>query len=184
MSTTHTLGRPASGLFVPYDFEAANKEYVAEGFTPLPDDLTRGARSRTAIITCIDSRTTPEYFFQLKPNDAWSIRNGGGRANDPGVLRSLTIIQALSELREIKIIHHSNCGSLYYTNEWVHQYVSNNSSAQRETHGMEKDEREIVENSVKQDVRFLRGHPLIKSTVIITGWYYDLHTGRVEEVKV
>jgi carbonic anhydrase len=50
--------------------------------------------------------------------------------------------------------------------------------------GNEVDEKEVVVNSVIQDVQYLRNHPLIKPTVLVTGWYFDLHNGRVEEVKV
>ena len=42
--------------------------------------------------------------------------------------------------------------------------------------------RERVETSIRQDVAFLKGHALIKPTVKITGWLYDLETGKVEEV--
>jgi carbonic anhydrase len=48
--------------------------------------------------------------------------------------------------------------------------------------GREKDDREVVENSVRQDVAFLRSHLLIKPSVLITGWYYNLSTGLVEVV--
>jgi carbonic anhydrase len=105
--TTPILGRPDVVFQAPYDFGAANKQYVAE-FSPSPDDLTRGPRSRTAIITCVDGRTIPEMFFQLKPNEAWSIRNGGGRANDPSTIRTLMTIQAFSELKEVKVVHHKS----------------------------------------------------------------------------
>jgi carbonic anhydrase len=40
-------------------------------------------------------------------------------------------------------------------------------------------EREIVERSVRQDVQYLKSHPLIKPGILITGWVYDLHTGLV-----
>jgi carbonic anhydrase len=43
-------------------------------------------------------------------------------------------------------------------------------------------ERERVEKSVVLDVQYLQSHPLIKPTVKLTGYVYDLHTGKVEEV--
>lgn len=108
MAATQQLGRTKADKAVPYDFEKANREYVAEGRHPKHDDLSRGPRTYTAIITCIDSRATPEHYFQLKPNEVWSIRNGGGRTNDPSVLRSLLILQALSEVKEVKVLHHKS----------------------------------------------------------------------------
>ncbi len=43
-------------------------------------------------------------------------------------------------------------------------------------------DRERVERSVKLDVQYLRMHPLVKETVKVTGWVFDLHTGKVEPV--
>jgi carbonic anhydrase len=43
-------------------------------------------------------------------------------------------------------------------------------------------ERERVERSVKLDVEYLRMHSLIKETVKISGWVFDLHTGKVESL--
>jgi hypothetical protein len=40
-------------------------------------------------------------------------------------------------------------------------------------------ERERVERSVRQDVLYLKTHPLIKESVLVTGWVFDLHTGKV-----
>ncbi|KAH8805038.1 carbonic anhydrase [Xylogone sp. PMI_703] len=199
-----TLGRADAVPYRPYDFAGANKEFQ-KTYKPNEQDLQRGCRSRTAIITCIDARSTPEHFFELKQNEAWSIRNGGGRTNDPGIIRSLALLQVMTDLKEVKVIHHSNCGSLFYTDEWVRDVIAKNepngpngesgpygegAGAYAETmstlpfHFVDSDEseRERIEKSIREDVQFLRDHPLIKPAVSVTGWYYNLHNGRVEEV--
>lgn len=107
-----TLGRKALKAHIQYDFVQANQEYSENG-TADAQQLTSGPRSRTAIITCVDSRSSPEHFYQLKENDAIVIRNGGGRTNDPGAIRSLAIIQATSELKEIKVVHHASRCFIY-----------------------------------------------------------------------
>lgn len=43
-------------------------------------------------------------------------------------------------------------------------------------------ERQALDRSVVEDVRFLRRHPLIKPAIPITGWVYDGVTGLVEEI--
>ncbi len=43
-------------------------------------------------------------------------------------------------------------------------------------------ERERLERSVVEDVSYLASHPLVKPSIKLTGYVYDLHTGRVEEV--
>lgn len=108
MPAKQELGRSAAEVAITYDFVKANEEYLNEGHKPEPSDLTRGPRSYTAVITCIDSRATPEHWYDLRPNEVWSLRNGGGRANDPGLLRSLMILQATSEVKEIRVLHHKS----------------------------------------------------------------------------
>ena len=43
-------------------------------------------------------------------------------------------------------------------------------------------ERQVLDRSVLDDVRFLRRHPLMKPSIPITGWVYDGVTGAVEEI--
>jgi carbonic anhydrase len=43
-------------------------------------------------------------------------------------------------------------------------------------------ERERLLSSVKNDVKFLRLHPLIRPGIKVTGWIYDLESGGVEKV--
>lgn len=110
----HQVGRVESLPAAPFDFEAANRVYASENLAR-PGDLTR-TRSQTAIITCVDSRCSPEHFFQLPENETICLRNGGGRTADMGTLRSLTLIQLTSELKEVMVIHHkSECERSSYT---------------------------------------------------------------------
>ena len=36
-----------------------------------------------------------------------------------------------------------------------------------------------LEGSVKDDVKFLRNHPLVPNDSVITGWVYEVETGKV-----
>jgi carbonic anhydrase len=97
--------------------------------------------------------------------------------------------------------HLSDCGALAYSEEWVRDLVATNDPSapggpfkkeafswseaiayQPFTTRPNETERERVERSVRQDVEYLKSHPLIKPTVLITGWVYDLHTGKTEQV--
>jgi carbonic anhydrase len=42
---------------------------------------------------------------------------------------------------------------------------------------------EVLVHSIVQDVEYLRNHPLIKPSIPVTGWLYDLHTGAVEKIE-
>ncbi len=46
------------------------------------------------------------------------IRNAGGRASDDAV-RSLVISYKLLGMREFFVIHHTNCGMEFFTNEVI-----------------------------------------------------------------
>jgi carbonic anhydrase len=96
--------------YKPYDFDEANKHFSENGF-PEPDPVV-GDRSRTGIVTCSDPRCNPEDYFKLDYKEAFVVRNEGGRAADPGVVRTLVLIAELSApvgeyIREVKVIHHT-----------------------------------------------------------------------------
>lgn len=100
-----TNGHHQTNAYQPYDFEAANKKYVESGLHQ--QDPIVGARSRVGIITCCDARCIPERFFQLEENEAFVIRNGGGRTAEESVIRTILLIELLSEIKEIKVVHHT-----------------------------------------------------------------------------
>lgn len=97
-------GHKESNNYQPYDFQAANEHYAKYAHKP---DLIVGARSRVGIITCSDARCIPEKYFELSENEAFVIRNGGGRTATEDVIRTLTLIQILSEVKEVKVVHHT-----------------------------------------------------------------------------
>jgi carbonic anhydrase len=120
-------GHPQINPYKPYDFDAANKNYVENVFDE--PDMVVGARSRVGIITCCDARCSPDHFFQLKPNEAFVIRNGGGRTATDDVIRTLTGIQILSDISELKVIHHT--GKLLAKSTGSEQPIDQNSSKYR-----------------------------------------------------
>src|SRR5476651_313899 len=69
-----------------------------------------------AILTCMDARIDPAKLAGLKEGDAHVIRNAGGRASDDAI-RSLVISYKLLGTREWFVVHHSNCGMEFFTNE-------------------------------------------------------------------
>lgn len=98
-------GHHRSTPYTPYDFSAGNDRFIASpSFEP---DMIVGARSRKGIITCCDARCSPEHYFQLDMNEAFIIRNGGGRTAEESVIRTLALIQVLSEVKEVMVVHHT-----------------------------------------------------------------------------
>ncbi len=95
---------------------AANGEYAAsfggKGELALPPGR------HFAILTCMDARLDPAKYAGLSEGDAHVIRNAGGRASDDAI-RSLIISYKLLGTREWFVIHHSNCGMEFFTDEVI-----------------------------------------------------------------
>jgi carbonic anhydrase len=93
---------------------AANQKYAAD-FGDKAKLAAPPAR-HFAILTCMDARLDPAKFAGLAEGDAHVIRNAGGRASDDAI-RSLVISYKLLGTQEWFVIHHTNCGMEFFTNE-------------------------------------------------------------------
>jgi carbonic anhydrase len=136
-------------------------------------------RRGIAILTCMDARIVPARLFGLEEGDAHVIRNAGGLAREG--LRSLVISQRLLGTSAIAVVHHTDCGMLTFENEDVHAKV-------REDLGADASEIDFMpfgdlEQSIRDDVEFLRTSPLIAGETEIRGFVYDVETRRLTEVE-
>src|SRR5512138_4039617 len=100
----------------------ANRHYVASfgSKSKLPMPPAR----RFAILTCMDARLDPAKYAGLAEGDAHVIRNAGGRASDDAI-RSLVISYKLLGTREFFVIHHTNCGMEFFTDEVIRGLLAN-----------------------------------------------------------
>ena len=155
---------------------ASNKTF-AEGFdkgdAQLPPNLP------VAVLTCIDARVHPERFLGLEIGDAHVVRNAGGRASDDAA-RSLIISSQLLGTRQLMVIHHTDCGMLTFTNEDIWGKLEGE-TGERANH-IDFMPFSDVEESVREDVLTLRTNPFLPKDVEVSGWVYDVRTGRIERV--
>ena len=100
---------------------SANEEYAAT-FGDKSELALPPARG-FAILTCMDARLDPAKYAGLSEGDAHVIRNAGGRASDDAI-RSLVISYKLLGTAEWFVIHHSNCGMEFFTNEVIRGLLS------------------------------------------------------------
>lgn len=174
---------------------AANELY-ASAFGA-KSELTMPPARRFAILTCMDARLDPAKYAGLGEGDAHVIRNAGGRASDDAI-RSLVISHKLLGTNEWFVIHHTECGMEFFTNEQMGDLLERSletaelgqdgfrdigtgpgSPAGREIDWLTISDRE---QSVVDDVTRIRNHPLVERTIAIHGFLYDVENGRLLEV--
>lgn len=150
-----------------------------------------------AILTCMDARLDPAKFAGLAEGDAHVIRNAGGRASDDAI-RSLVISYKLLGTREWFVIHHTNCGMEFFTNDVMRTLLANSLETAALTdegfrdigRGPGSRAGEFIEwltirgqdQSVRDDVQRIREHPLVPKNIAIYGYIYDVSSGTLIEV--
>ncbi len=155
---------------------AANERYAAD-FTK--GDLPMPPGRQVSVLVCMDARLHPEKFLGLDEGDAHVIRNAGGRASDDA-LRSLIISYKLLGTREFVVIHHTDCGMLTFTNEVLRDLLRKDLNA--DASGIDFLPFSDLDESVRQDVQTIRSSPLIPDDITVTGFVFDVKTGRLREV--
>lgn len=150
-----------------------------------------------AILTCMDARLDPAKYAGLSEGDAHVIRNAGGRASDDAI-RSLVISYKLLGTKEWFVIHHSDCGMEFFTDEVIRGLLAK--SLETAALGAEgfydvgtgpgSAEAKYIDwltiseqaQSVTEDVERIKNHPLVPAGIPIYGYIYDVKTGRLVEV--
>jgi carbonic anhydrase len=151
-----------------------------------------------AILTCMDARLDPAKYAGLAEGDAHIIRNAGGRASDDAI-RSLVISYKLLGTREFFVIHHTDCGMQFFSNEVMRGLLASSLETAELTPSGFRDvgrepgstEGEYIEwltirdpqQAVIADVARIRNHPLIPRSIPIYGFVYDVHSGKLTEVE-
>ena len=174
----------------------ANQQYSAT--FGIKADLALPPARRFAVLTCMDARLDPAKFAGLAEGDAHVIRNAGGRASDDAI-RSLIISYKLLGTREFFVIHHTDCGMEFFTNEVIRSLLTSSLETAELTSAGFRDvgngpgsrAGEFIEwltitdqkQAVVDDVVRIRTHPLVPSSIPIYGYVYDVKSGKLIEVE-
>jgi carbonic anhydrase len=175
---------------------AANQNYSAS-FGEKANLALPPAR-RFAVLTCMDARLDPAKFAGLSEGDAHVIRNAGGRASDDAI-RSLVISYKLLGTAEFFVIHHTDCGMEFFTNDVIRELLDNSlETAALGAKGFYDVGKgpgsragEFIEwltipdqkQAVIDDVLRIRTHPLVPKSIPIYGYVYDVKSGKLIEVE-
>jgi len=153
---------------------------------------------RFAVLTCMDARLDPAKFAGLAEGDAHVIRNAGGRASDDAI-RSLVISYKLLGTQEFFVIHHTDCGMEFFTNDVMGDLLrcsletaELSSSGFRDVgKGPGSVEGEYInwltikdqKQAVVDDVARIRNHALVPKNIPVYGFIYDVRSGKLLEVE-
>ncbi|KAJ7185686.1 carbonic anhydrase [Mycena filopes] len=162
------------------EFLQANEKYAASFNKP------DGSQFRNLItISCMDARINPYDQLGVKFGEAIHIRNAGDSVKE--ALRSIIIVQHSLRLDcTIAVFHHTDCGlSKVTTSEMrdlVKTAVRGRDDVVAQVDSMDFHHIIDVEESVKTDVKFLTESPVVLKGTKLTGWVYDVDTGKISQV--
>lgn len=173
----------------------ANNNY-AQNFAEKAD-LPLPPGRKFAILTCMDARLDPAKYAGLAEGDAHVIRNAGGRASDDAI-RSLVISHKLLGTAEWFVIHHTDCGMEYFTDEIIRDLLSTSlATATVDENGWRNvteeggsEEAKFISfltianqaKSILEDVKRIKNHPLVPAGIPVYGYIYDVKTGKLIEI--
>src|SRR5450631_3262248 len=104
------------------EVHTANERYAANFGEK--SELSLPPARHFAVLTCMDARLDPAKFAGLREGDAHVIRNAGGRASEDAI-RSLVISYKLLGTQEFFVIHHTDCGMQFFTNNVMRGLLAN-----------------------------------------------------------
>lgn len=100
-------------------------------------------------------------------------------------LRSIAISQRLLGTTEVIVIHHTDCGMLTFTDDVIRQKIRGDlgdsaGDAADHIHFLPFSD---VEQSVRDDIQTVREAAIVAQGIPITGFVYDVHTGKLNQVQ-
>jgi carbonic anhydrase len=111
----------------------------------------------------------------------FTVTNGGGRA--ASALMTVAEMDFLFHVQNVVVVHHSFCGTSSYLPESVFKKFHDNYHADSSTL-FDQDSVAIpdFEKSLKYDLELLRSSPAVPKHVKLSGFFYEINSGRLIEV--
>ncbi|MBD3808076.1 MAG: carbonic anhydrase [Epsilonproteobacteria bacterium] len=188
-------------------YEKFKKNYFKDN-QELFDNLAKGQKPHTMVITCSDSRIELSVLLSSNPGELFIARNIGNIVPPYGRTQGATqaaIEYAVNALKveHIVILGHSSCGAcehlyhekteeekhveLSHVDEWLTlAYPAKNTSMLECLADPTKDRSEVTEkNNIVLSLQTLMTYPYIikgieNKTLQIHGWWHNIKTGDME----
>ena len=174
---------------------AFNREYV-QG-KRYEKHVTDGKPKRkTLILTCMDTRLSvmlPDALG-ISNGDCKVVKVAGGVIQDDygSVIRSILVGIYELGIKEIMVIHHTDCGACHMSGTHMVELMRNcgitpEQIAEADSHTpltQWLDGFHHTEESVRTTVRTIRHHPLVPTSVSVRGFIIDSKTGELKVVRL
>jgi len=134
------------------------------------------------ILTCSDSRVSPEIFFDLKLGDIFVIRNAGNVA-DTEALGSIEYAVEHLKTKLVVVCGHRHCGAVTaaYSSGDFPKNIKRIVDLIRPAVEKGGDLDTIIRSNVAVMVEKIKTDEIIRHlAVTVVGAYYDIHSGAVE----
>lgn len=153
-----------------------------------PDLSDLPERPKTAIVSCSDPRVIPERIFHLDYREALVFRVVGGHPQT--VFKNILAVDSFLGLHEVLIIHHTDCGIRYYTEDSVKNSIRKlNITTEEEIQNLGSfgtlSRETSEEQSVKDDVQWLKTQKMLRPQLAehVRGVVFNVTTGVIKEVE-
>ncbi|GAA1889810.1 carbonic anhydrase CynT [Streptomyces durmitorensis] len=174
----------------------------ADLFTHLADSHA----PTTLFISCSDARVVPELITQSEPGELFVIRTAGNLVpayapGSDGVAAGIEYAVAVLGVSDVVVCGHSACGAMTALAEqhdlgglpavadWLRHADASRARAGAEACAEPGTEQlaDLVRENVRAQLANLATHPsvaraLLRGTLALHGWVYDIPTGTVEEL--
>lgn len=161
-------------------------------------DNQDGQKPFAVIITCSDSRVSPEIVFDQGLGDLFIIRNAGNLISDIDMGSIEYAVEHL-DTKLIVVLGHTECGAIKaYINDKDGSYKKHLSHIDNIVETISNEEEEIesdkvspkannylgaIDANIKHSTKLLQDNPILKEQkVTIVSMRYDVHTGKIAQL--
>src|ERR1700704_1462290 len=146
-----------------------------------PSRATRPA-PKLAVVTCMDPRLSDLPAILGLPHADLDVIRTGGPAVTEDVLGELVVSTHVLGSREILLLNHTGCGFATFTDEELNAKLSA-STGDASPAPMRFFAFKDPEQNTREQIKKVRSHPWIASSVPVRGFIFDVDTGLIKEVQ-
>ena len=146
------------------------------------------------VVACMDERIPIEEALDIDLGDAHIFRNAGGKVTDD-VIRSAALSTNFFDTKEIIVVNHTDCGMMSAPDSAVVEGLKQQAGGSLEDVDLNPALPELnlggasiedwvymtddIDEAARQQIEYLRSHPLIPDDVEVHGYIYEVESGEL-----